>query len=67
MAEPPGTSHADLVALHRSTAMAPPGTEVAVGREQLLAVLVELLEARSLLTRLGADLRTVARRAGPGR
>lgn len=62
MSEPPGTSHADLVALHRSAAMLPPGSDVAVPREQLLGVLVELLEARSLLTRLGSDLRAVARR-----
>jgi hypothetical protein len=34
-----------------------------VKREELLEVLTELIATRALLARLGADLKTVARRA----
>jgi hypothetical protein len=52
-----------LVALQRSAAMLSPGQSIPVDRETLAAMCGELLEARALLARLGADLRTVARRA----
>jgi hypothetical protein len=54
---------ADLVAWQRSAAMAAPETTLAVKREELLEVLAELIATRALLARLGADLKTVARRA----
>lgn len=54
---------ADLIALHRSTAMLSPGTNIGVERDLLLSLLDELITQRALLQRLGADLRTVARRA----
>lgn len=55
----------ELTALIRSAAMAPPKSKVGVDREQLIESLEELLQQRSLLRRLGDDLRTVAR-SGPG-
>jgi|GEM_PF-3703966 len=51
----------ELTALIRSAAMAAPKSKVAVDREQLIEALEELLQQRSLLRRLGDDLRTVAR------
>lgn len=60
---------ADLVALQRSAAMAPPGQRVPVDRDHLVALCSELIEARQLLARLGSDLREVAarsRRPGEG-
>ena len=51
-----------LVALQRSAAMLLPGQTIPVDRETLTALCSELLDARSLLERLGADLRTVATR-----
>ncbi|HEX9260819.1 MAG TPA: hypothetical protein VF855_14870 [Acidimicrobiales bacterium] len=54
---------AELVALHRSTAMLPPGQRAAIDRDALLELCEELMEARALLGRLGTDLRAVARRA----
>lgn len=45
--------------------MAAPETTLAVKREELLAVLEEFIATRALLARLGADLKTIARRA-PG-
>jgi hypothetical protein len=56
---------ADLIALHRSTAMLSPGTNIGVERDLLLSLLDELIALRALLQRLGADQPTVARRA-PG-
>lgn len=41
--------------------MAPPRSKVGVEREVLIEILEELLRHRSLLRRLGDDLRTVAR------
>jgi len=55
--------HAELVALQRSAAMGAPGSAVAVRRELLLALVDELLATRSLLARVGGDLRTIARHA----
>jgi hypothetical protein len=51
----------ELTALIRSAAIAPPASKVGVEREQLIEALEELLQQRSLLCRLGDDLRTVAR------
>ena len=51
----------ELTALIRSAAMAAPKSKVGVDREQLIEMLEELLQQRSLLRRLGDDLRTVAR------
>lgn len=51
----------ELTALIRSAAMAAPKSKVGVDREQLIETLEELLQQRSLLRRLGDDLRTVAR------
>jgi hypothetical protein len=56
-----GGDHPDLVALHRSTAMLPPGTGVTMPREALLAVLEDLFATRALLSRLSADLHDVHR------
>ena len=53
----------ELIALHRSTAMLQPNVKASVDREQLLELIDELVATRRLLTRLGGDLRTVARRA----
>ena len=55
----------DLVALSRSAAMIQPGASLPVEREVLIATIEELLETRRLLRRLGADLKTVARRSTP--
>jgi hypothetical protein len=54
---------AELVALQRSTAMLQPGTTVPMRREELLELLEELTATRALLARLGADRKTIARRA----
>ena len=43
--------------------MLSPGTNIGVERDLLLSLLDELITQRALLQRLGADLRTVARRA----
>lgn len=51
----------EITAHIRSAAMAPPSSKVAVDREVLIEALEELLQQRSLLRRLGDDLRTVAR------
>ncbi|MEP1122808.1 MAG: hypothetical protein ABJH68_02820 [Ilumatobacter sp.] len=56
----------ELTALIRSAAMAPPKSKVGVDREQLIESLEELLQQRSLLRRLGDDLRTVARSGALG-
>lgn len=56
---------AELVSLQRSAAMLGPGQQQPVDRELLYALCSELLEARQLLGRLGADLRSVASRAAP--
>jgi hypothetical protein len=53
---------ADLIALHRSTAMLQPGTNIGVERDLLLQLLDELIAQRALLQRLGADLKSVARK-----
>lgn len=52
----------ELVALQRSAAMVQPGCSLPVERDVLFALCSEVLEARELLTRLGTDLRAVARR-----
>lgn len=54
---------ADLISWHRSVAMAAPRSTVSAQREQLLDVLDELISVRTLLSRLGADIKSVARRA----
>jgi len=60
-------TQADIVALHRSAAMLPPGSRTTVERDLLVVVLDALISQRALLQRLGADLRTVARRSNePG-
>jgi hypothetical protein len=56
-------NQADLIALHRSTAMLPPGSKTEVERDVLLQLVDELLSQRALLQRLGADLKSVARKA----
>lgn len=56
----------ELTALIRSAAMAAPKSKVGVDREQLIETLEELLQQRSLLRRLGDDLRTVARSGTAG-
>ena len=55
----------DLVALRCSDAMLRPGQTQPVDRDTLYELTAELVAARELLARLGADLRTVAQR-GPG-
>jgi hypothetical protein len=45
--------------------MQPPGSKVALDRDELVAVIGELIDARQLLERLGGDLKAVARRARP--
>jgi len=64
-AVPGPLAEADLVALSRSVAMLAPGATMSMRREELSALLEELLATRALLQRLGADLKTVARRARP--
>jgi len=61
-----GTPDHELTALIRSAAMAAPNSKVGVDREQLIEALEELLQQRSLLRRLGDDLRTVARSQSTG-
>ena len=56
-------TQADIVALHRSAAMLPPGSRTTVERDLLVVVLDELISQRALLQRLGTDLKTVARRS----
>lgn len=56
-------TQADIVALHRSAAMLPPGSHTTVERDLLVVVLDELISQRALLQRLGTDLKTVARRS----
>ena len=51
-----------LLALQRSTAMLSPGAATNLRREDLLEILEELITSRSLLERLGSDLKSVARR-----
>lgn len=53
-------STGDLTSLQRSAAMLSPGQSLPVARETLQELCTELLDARALLARLGADLRTVA-------
>jgi hypothetical protein len=60
---PVGT--ADLVSLHRSAAMAAFGQSLPVNREVLMSICDELLEVRSLLERMGTDLRAIAAKAPP--
>ena len=62
---PMGIPDHELTALIRSAAMATPKSKVGVEREQLIEALEELLQQRSLLRRLGDDLRTVARSGSP--
>lgn len=62
-----GIADHELTALIRSAAMAQPASKVGVDREQLIEALEELLQQRSLLRRLGDDLRTVARNTPVGR
>lgn len=50
--------------LDRSHTAGTVGGRASVEREQLLEILVELLDVRRLLARLGGDLKTVARRSG---
>ena len=50
----------------RSAAMAPPNSKVRVDREVLVELLEELMQGRSLLRRLGDDLKAVARRGTAG-
>jgi len=54
---------ADLVSLQRSAAMLGVGQKMPVDRDELLEMCSDLIECRQLLTRLGGDLKTVARRA----
>lgn len=56
----------EITAQIRSAAMAPAMSKVAVEREVLIEVLEEVLQQRSLLRRLGDDLRTVARSSQSG-
>lgn len=51
----------ELIALSRSAAMMPAGSQFPVDRELLIATFEELLELRRLLRRLGGDIRTVVR------
>jgi hypothetical protein len=53
----------ELVSLERSAAMIQPGQKYPVERVALISICRELLEYRSLLERLGGDLRAVAARA----
>jgi hypothetical protein len=53
----------ELEIMRRSAAIQQPGAMVPVDRSTLVQVLGELIEARQLLGRLGADLKAVARRA----
>jgi hypothetical protein len=55
---------AELISVERSAAMAPPGSDVSIRRDLLLDALAELRQQRALLTRLGADLRTVVTEPG---
>jgi hypothetical protein len=55
----------EIEILRRSAAMQQPGTKVAVDRSTLVQLLGELIEARQLLGRLGADLKAVEQRALP--
>jgi hypothetical protein len=52
----------ELSGIARSAAMLAPGATVSVDRDVLIAIVEELVETRSLVARLGADLTTVARR-----
>lgn len=54
---------ADLISLQRSAAMLQPGASIGVERDLLIRVLDELFSQRALLQRLGADLKSVARKA----
>lgn len=56
-----GVPDQEITAQIRSAAMAPPRSKVGVERELLIEVVEELLQQRSLLRRLGDDLRAVAR------
>jgi len=51
----------EVTAILRSAAMAAPSTKVTIEREVIVDLLEELMQSRSLLRRLGDDLRTVAR------
>jgi hypothetical protein len=53
-------NNAELISLQRSAAMAAPGSAVPMPRERVLELLDEVLSSRSLLERLGTDLRSVA-------
>ena len=61
-----GVPDQEITAQIRSAAMASPRSKVGVEREVLIEVLEELLQQRSLLRRLGDDLRTVARTSQSG-
>ena len=52
----------ELIALQRSAAMLGVGQKQPVDGELLEAICAELVEARRLLDRFGADLKTIARR-----
>jgi len=56
-------SDAELIALHRSAAMLTPNAPAPVNRETFIELVDGLIETRHLLRRLGADLKTVARRS----
>jgi hypothetical protein len=56
-------NQADLIAWHRSTAMARAGEKVSVDRDDLLDVLAELVAARALIARAGGGLADLAREA----
>ena len=53
---------ADLIALQRSAAMLEPHAIASVRREELLAVLDELIALRQLVERFGTDMRHIAKR-----
>ena len=56
-------SPTDLENLRRSAAMIQPHQSLPVNRQDVLAMCDELVESRSLLARLGTDLKTVAGKA----
>ena len=54
---------AELVGIQRSAAMLTTGQTYPMPRDELIALVSEVLEARQLLERLGGDLRAVAAKA----
>jgi hypothetical protein len=59
-------STADIVSIHRSAAMLNLGQPYPIEREVLMSLCDELLEVRSLLERMGTDLRAIAAKAPKG-